>query len=270
MDDRLKDFLLNSSSNFAFGYVKFEGDFYSFSMDNGDYSYKKFDFEEFKSFFNIFAEEKLRLFLKTLEGLIHNSNGKISPVVSRLGLLEPKIESLKDNPEYRGVDRVFQKIVKSVKDLMGMYDSIGDFLMYYGMDEEVSLNLKRFFDGFHQAVITDREIKHKVVFDIDIDEFINMKVNGKDFMRAFYFLSEALFSLIRNKEETFDLKITASKEEKVLISINFPKMPFAIDNDGNLGWDMLQSYMYYNLFKNILENRNFLIKEFEQNIEIEH
>ncbi len=269
MEKALKDFLVNTSGEFKSGYVKFENNYYAFLKRGEDFYLKEVDYEMFELNFEIFTEERLKLFTKTLEGFIHNSNGKVSPLLSRLGLLEPKIEAAKELPDFRGIDRVYQKAVKSTKELMEIYEFISNYLYFYPFETRESVNLKKFFEGYHLAVITDREIKHKVVFTVDIDDFINASVICRDFVLAVYCLGESFFNLIRGKEELVDLKITATKNGRVEVFFFIEKKPFEIEESGDLGWKELQSLMFYKLFKKTADRNGWQVTEVKDGIKLE-
>ena len=269
MEKALKDFLISESQNYDAGYVKFQGNYYAFFKESGDYVFTPVEYSVIERSFKILAEEKINFFFKVLEGFIHNSNGKITPVFSRLGLLESKIEETKDLPEFRGVDRIFQKIVKSTKELMDIYELMSGFMVYYGLEEKGSLNLKRFFDGLHHALITDREIKHKVVFNFQVEEYINISVNNRDFTKAVYFLAESVLSLVRGKEDVLNFSVSVEKGEKTAIMFSFEKKPFEISGDENLNWDTLKSVMLYKLFKDIAEKNAWNISETPEGLRVE-
>ncbi len=268
MNNSLNDFLAEECESARSGYVKFEEKYYSFIKSGDSFICDEMEEEMFNRQFKVYAFEKIEHFVKILEGFIHNSNGKITPLVSRLGLLEGKIEETRELPELRGVDRVFKKIVKSTEELMRMYEIISYYLMFYGMREREIINLKKFFDGFHNAVITDREIKHKVVFSVEIEDYLNLSVLGRDFAEAIYFLGESVFALVRGKDEVINFKISAEKGENISINLSFEKKPFDF-LDGNLCPSRLQSVSFYKLFREIAENNQWNMQTTEDGIRIE-
>jgi len=265
MEDNLKDFIGRFGNVDKSGFFKFKGEFYKYRKKEGDFVFSKIKCENFYDLFKIIAENKLDLFIKTVEGFIHNTNGKLTPVFSRLGLLESKIEEVKDFPEFRGGHRVYEKIFNSVKVLIEIYDCIGDFLETSTLSDKKPINLKRFFDGYYHAVITDRAVKHGVVFSFNIEENKKVSVNNSEFVKIVYFLGEAVFSQVRGKDGDIQLKISVNNENE----LEFLSEIFPFDfNSEDLDPAMLQSFMYFEFFKEICEKNEIVFEEFNSGLRI--
>ncbi len=265
MKNNIENFVKSFGKVDKNGFFKFEGEFYRYKKEADNFVFSKLKCENFYDLFKIVAESKLDLFMKTVEGFIHNTNGKLTPVFSRLGLLESKIEEVKDFPEFRGGYRVYEKIFNSVKVLIEIYDCIGDFLEASTFAGKKPINLKRFFEGYYHAVITDREVKHNVVFSLNISENANITVFNNAFVKTVYFLGESVFAQIRGKEKSVKYEISADNTNEA----EFMSDIFPFDfNSEDLDPAMLQSSMYFEFFKEVCQKNEINFEEFDSGIRI--
>ncbi len=269
MEKELNNFLKIAAENFDAGFFKFNGTYYSFLKKGEEFEVNSIDENLFNSNFIILAEEKLGLWVKVIEGLVHNTNGKITPLFSRLGLIESKMESLCELPDFKGVDRVFQKIVKATKELINVLELTGNYVGNFSLQQSQQIDLKRFFEGFFHSVITDRFLKHKVLFDIDIEEETKISANVKDFFKSIYWLSESIFCIVREKKETINLKISVFQEMKTEIAFLSGEKPFLLKESDNLTWNLLQSLMYYRLFLDNAKRLGWNVVETSEGIKVE-
>jgi len=183
--------------------------------------------------------------------------------------MKSKIEAAKEMLDTEGMEKIFQKLEKSINELLNMFELISRFIMYYPIDKKNNITLKPFFDGYHLAAVTDREIKHHVVFEIVMDEFLSLSVNCRDFITAVFFLGESFFNMVRGREEVVNLKITGSKSERVELNFGIEKKPFEIDESTDLGWMELKASMFYKLFKDIAKRNGWIVKELPEGVQLD-
>lgn len=269
MEREIKEFVLENESGKENGIIKFNGDYYQFSIVKDNVNIRPLERDIYHLFFKTIAFEQLSLFIKTLEGFIHNTNGKLTPIFSRIGLIHPKIIEASNIEELRGVDRIFDRLLNSLKDFTKIYENMGFFLSAYHTEQSSPINIKNFTEGYYHCVITDREIKHKVVFNIDIDEKINLNIVGKELLKAFFFTGEAIFTTVRGKEKTIELKIIVDKAENTKIGFLFPNHLIELKEKENLNSSQLKSLSFLNLVEEIATTNKWIFKNSEEGIFLE-
>ncbi len=269
MEREIREFVLENESGKENGIIKFKENYYQFSIVKDNVNLCPLERDIYHLFFKTIAFEQISLFIKTLEGFIHNTNGKLTPIFSRIGLIHPRITEASNIEELRGVDRIFDRLSNSMRDFSKIYDNMGLFLSTYQTEEPSLINMRKFTQGYYHCVITDREIKHKVVFNIDIDEKINLNIVGKELLKAFFFTGEAIFTTVRGKEKTIELKIIVDKAENTKIGFLFPNHLIELKEKENLNSNQLKSVSFLNLVEEIATTNKWLFKNSEEGIFLE-